>query len=248
MKTTNKAVHPKLKQLKAKIGGTIREDGELYHGRGKRQIFISTKEDGKDFWFCLRSQRPLYMIRDGRPHLVKQRSSGGAKGWYGANVMETDVETAIQLAEAQSDPEIARDCVLHDYCLRHLDEIENGLSLCVDGGIVGVEVPAGGQSIDILAVDTAMNYVVIETKRAKAKRQTVDQLLGYMGWVRKHVAKPRQGVRGIIIAQKISADLQLAASGVPDIDLIEYHFSFKFMKVAGQPKKRLFAAQPENAK
>ncbi len=224
--------HPKLKQLKDQIGGTIQEDGELYYGTGKRQIFISTKGEGEEFKFWLWSQRPLYRIRDGRPRLVKQRSTGDSKGWYAAEVAEGDVATAIEFATMQSEPEFAYESVLHDYCLRHLDEIEEGLSLCVEGGIGGAEIPAGGRFIDILAVDAAMSYVVIETKRATAKRQTIDQILEYMGWVRKHIAKPKQRVRGIIIARQISKDLQQAASMVPDVELVKYAFSIQFTKTA----------------
>src|SRR5881396_753150 len=57
MKAQSSKPHPKLEQLKNKIGGMIEEDGELYYGApGKRQIFITT-EDGKDFW--LWGERPL---------------------------------------------------------------------------------------------------------------------------------------------------------------------------------------------
>jgi len=228
MKAKSSKPHPKLEQLKNKIGGTIEEDGELYYGApGKRQIFITT-EDGKDFW--LWSERPLYTISDGRPRLAKALSSGDCKGWYRAKVAEADVETAIQFAIAQSDPEFAYECVLHDYCARHLGEIEDGLTLYQKGRVSGLEVSVGGRFIDILAVDAAKNLVIIETKRSQAKRQTIDQLLGYMGWVRQHIAKPNQRVRGIIIARQIAKDLQLAVSATSDVEVLEYRFSITFSR------------------
>ncbi len=242
MKTQSSKPHPKLKQLQSKVGGTVEKDGELYYGApGKRQIFIST-EDGKDF--LLWSERPLYTISSGRPRLAKALSSGDAKGWYRAKVAEADVETALQFAMAQSDPEFSYECVLHDYCARHLDAIEDGLTLYQKGRISGLEVNVDGHFIDILAVDSAKNLVVIETKRSQAKRQTIDQLLAYMGWVRQHIAKPSQGVRGIIIARQIGKDLQLAASAIADVQLVEYRFSITFSQMIRRPNYVLQRTRP----
>jgi len=228
MKPTKLAVHPKLKKLHAKIGGKIYEDGELYYGSpGKRQIFIHTI-DGKNFE--LWSQRPLYTIRNGNPHLVKARSAADAKGWYCATVAEADVEKAIHFALAHSDSKFAYEDVLHHYCANHLEEIERDLTLYQRGRISGLEVNIDGRYIDILAVDAEKNLVVIETKRSQAKKQTIDQILKYIAWVRKHIAKPGQRVRGIIIAPQISGDLKLASSGAPEVELLEYQLSVQFRK------------------
>ena len=207
----------------------IREDGELYYGpEGKRQIFITT-DDGKEFW--LWSQRPLYAIKHGRPRLVKQRSHGDSKGWYAAKVAADDVEVALGIADLKAHPEFAYESVIHDYCARHLDEVEPGLKLYQRGNVSGLEVNADGRYIDILAIDSAKNLVVIETKRSQARRQTVDQLLGYMAWVRDHIAKPGQNVRGLIVARHITKDLRLAASLVSQVQLLECRLSIVFSQV-----------------
>ncbi len=91
--------------------------------------------------------------------------------------------------------------------------------------INGVEFPVGNRYIDILAVDSSNNYVVIELKVSRAYDKVVGQLLRYMGWIKKHHAEPNQSVRGIIIAREISNDLLLACSGLANIDLYEYNLS-----------------------
>jgi hypothetical protein len=51
-----------------------------------------------------------------------------------------------------------------------------------------------------------------------------------MGWVQQNM-EISQPVRGIIVANEITADLKLASSRVPDIRLIEYEISFKLRPV-----------------
>jgi hypothetical protein len=51
-----------------------------------------------------------------------------------------------------------------------------------------------------------------------------------MAWVKKHVAAGKN-VRGIIVANEVSEDLQLAASLVPGLQLFEYAISMKLTRV-----------------
>lgn len=199
MKTTSKKVHPKLLQLQEKVGGTIdTEDGELYHGPPGKQIFIHTPDGLK---FILWSKRPLYTVKDGRARLARERSGGDSAGWYSATVLGADVEDALKLARAKSDPEFAYESFLHHYCARHLSEIEDGLTLYQKGRVSGLEVSVSGRFIDVLAIDSTGALVVIELKRSLGHQEVLTQLLGYMAWVRKHLAKPSHRVRGIIIAR-----------------------------------------------
>nr|MCE9971349.1 endonuclease NucS [Aeromonas salmonicida] len=95
-----------------------------------------------------------------------------------------------------------------------------------------VEFPVGGRFIDLLAVDGAGNYVVIELKVSKGYDRVVGQLLRYVSWIKKNHAEPGQAVRGIIIAKQISEDLKLACSEVPSVSLYEYALSIAVTKVS----------------
>ena len=119
---------------------------------------------------------------------------------------------------------------LRNYLVKNLGLIEPRLPTYDEEGITGVEFPVGGRFIDIFAVDKNGRYVVVELKVSRGYDRVVGQLLRYMGWVEQNM-ETSQPVRGIIVANEISADLKLASSRVPDIRLIEYEISFKLRPV-----------------
>jgi hypothetical protein len=135
-------------------------------------------------------------------------------------------------AVPQASSEFAYEHDLRDYLARNPHVIEPSLKLYSDEGITGVEFPVGGRYIDILAVDSADNYVVIELKVSKGYDRVVGQLLRYVSWIKKNHAEPGQKVRGIIIAKQISEDLRLACSEVPSVSLYEYALSVAVKQVA----------------
>ena len=139
--------------------------------------------------------------------------------------------SAERQAEDESS-EFAYEHDLRDYLARNLQLIEPGLKLYEDQGVTGVEFPVGGRFIDILAVDKAGNYLVVELKVSKGYDRVVGQLLRYMGWIEEHQADPGQTVRGVIIAKEIPQDLRLACKRVPDIRLFEYSLSVSLKPVA----------------
>jgi len=144
------------------------------------------------------------------------------------------IATAGEPEDSESSVEGAREFAferdLRNYLVKNLGLIEQGLRLYEEEGIIGVEFPVGGRFIDILAVDKSGRYVVIELKVSRGYDRVVGQLLRYMGWVAQNMGTS-QPVRGIIVANEISADLKLASSRVPDIRLIEYEISFKLRPV-----------------
>lgn len=141
------------------------------------------------------------------------------------------VEEPSEVTSEGSD-EFAYEHDLRDYLARNLHIIEPALRLYTDEGITGVEFPVGGRYIDILAVDQAGGYVVIELKVSKGYDRVVGQLLRYVSWIKKNHADPGQGVRGIIIAKKISEDLRLACSEVPSVSLYEYALSVAVKRIS----------------
>jgi RecB family endonuclease NucS len=126
---------------------------------------------------------------------------------------------------------------LRDFLARNLGILEAGLRLYQDEGITGVEFPVGGRSIDILALDRANNYVVVELKVSKGYDRAVGQLLRYMAWIEEHQADAGQSVRGFIIAKTISQDLILACSRVSGVQLFEYDLSVTLRSIEAKPRR-----------
>lgn len=130
-----------------------------------------------------------------------------------------------------SDSEFAYEHDLRDYLARNLHLVEPGLRLYEDEGVTGVEFPVGGRFIDILAIDTEKNFLVLELKVSRGYDRVVGQLLRYMGWIEKHQAEPGQTVRGAIIAKEMTEDLCLACSRIAGVSLFEYDLSVSLRRV-----------------
>jgi hypothetical protein len=94
----------------------------------------------------------------------------------------------------------------------------------------GVEFPVDSGRIDLLAVDKAGKFVVIELKLSRGRNQTLGQLLYYMAWVDQNLGNGP--CRGYIIASEISDELSVAVARVPGIELAEYHLSFAIRPVS----------------
>jgi hypothetical protein len=132
--------------------------------------------------------------------------------------------------ELEEPSEFAYESDLRDFLAKNLNLLEPGLHLYEDEGITGIEFPAGGRLIDILAVDAQNNFVVIELKVSRGYDRAVGQLLRYMGWIGQNHAESNQKVRGVIVAREISRDLELATSRVSGVELYEYQLSVRLNK------------------
>ena len=144
---------------------------------------------------------------------------------------ESDVDPMTGEAQPGS-TQFALEQDLQRYLADNLHIIEAGLKLFEDEDIRGLEYPAGGgRRIDILAVDKAGGFVVLELKVEKGYDRVVGQLLRYMNWVRKELAEPGQRVRGIIVCRTMSEDLRLACASIPDVELLEYQLSVTVSRV-----------------
>jgi hypothetical protein len=119
---------------------------------------------------------------------------------------------------------------LRNYLSKNLGLIEPGLHLYEEEEIIGIEFPVGGRFIDLLAIDKAGDYVVVELKVSRGYDRTIGQLLRYMAWIQKNLAAQRK-VRGVIVASQITEDLRLASSQIADVKLVEYELSFSIKPV-----------------
>lgn len=120
---------------------------------------------------------------------------------------------------------------LQNFLVKNLYLIEPDLRLYENEGITGVEYPVGNRAVDILAISSHDELVVIELKVSKGYDRVVGQLLRYMAWIEKNLAENGQKVRGVIIAKQISEDLKLACSKVADVKLMEYELSVKLSEI-----------------
>jgi len=139
-------------------------------------------------------------------------------------------EAPPSAADPETTSEFAYEHDLRDYLARNLHLIDPSLRLYEDEGIRGVEFPAGGRFIDILATD-GVGYVVIELKVSRGYDRVVGQLLRYVGWIKRHHADAGQPVRGVIVAKEISEDLRIACAEVPGVSLFEYELSVALSRV-----------------
>lgn len=97
-----------------------------------------------------------------------------------------------------------------------------------DGEEVGYEYRCEVGRIDLLGQHrTKREWLVVELKKNQTSDETVGQVLRYMGWVRKKLAKPGDSVRGLIIAHKADASIRYAISSVDSVDLNLYEVEFK---------------------
>jgi hypothetical protein len=162
-----------------------------------------------------------------------------------APIYKTDLIGNRTLQESEPDPqeqnsdeeeasegskEFAFERDLRNYLSKNLGLIEPGLRLYEEEEITGIEFPVGGRFIDLLAVDKAGDYVVVELKVSRGYDRTIGQLLRYMAWIQKNLAAQRK-VRGVIVASQITEDLKLASSQIPDVKLVEYEISFSIKPV-----------------
>lgn len=152
-------------------------------------------------------------------------------------ISETSIKPDTPMAEEKEEverrgsAEFAFERDLQNYLVKNLSIIDPGLKLYQDEGITGVEFPAGGRFIDILAVDEKNAFVVIELKVSCGYDRVVGQLMRYMAWIQENQADPGQSVRGIIIAREISKDLTLACSLLSSVKLYQYELSLKLTPV-----------------
>jgi hypothetical protein len=106
---------------------------------------------------------------------------------------------------------------------KHIDQLEPGLKIADSGKEQVVE----SGRIDITAVDSSGTSVVIELKAGTADRETIGQILGYMG----DMMMTKKSVRGILVAGEFLTGTIAAARAVPNLRLKKYSFKFSFESI-----------------
>jgi predicted nucleic acid-binding Zn-ribbon protein len=81
-------------------------------------------------------------------------------------------------------------------------------------GVVGVDLRTPVGAIDLLARDAEGNFVVVMVPDPRDTENLMPEMLGRIGWVRKHLASKSKHVRGIVVIEEIPEELAYAAAGV----------------------------------
>ena len=203
-------------------------EGMSVNNRNRKHHFSVKPGSGHDLFYKLGPDQFRLWVPDSDPpplyrdDIEKQELAGAESGMAGDGKEDApNIEGAREFAYERD---------LRNYLVRNLGLIEPGLRLYEEEGITGVEFDAGGRFIDILAVDREGRYVVVELKVSRGYDRVVGQLLRYMTWVEQNMEASKP-VRGVVVANEITADLKLACSRVRDVRLIEYEISFKLHAV-----------------
>lgn len=113
--------------------------------------------------------------------------------------------------------------------------LEPGLGLYVDdaGVEVGAHFATDVGEIDLLARDERRAIVVVMVAGSGPDRETISAMLRRIGWVRKHLTKGGQAVRGILVLEGMDEELGYAAAAVSDtIDFKTWRLALSFESIA----------------
>jgi len=109
--------------------------------------------------------------------------------------------------------------------------LERNLSVLADqkGTPIGMDYTTEVGDIDLLARDAGGSLVVVMVSKGGAGTDMIAEILQRIGWVRKHLAKVKEGVRGIVLMESAPKDLSYTAAAVADtVSFKTYKMSLSF--------------------
>jgi len=121
---------------------------------------------------------------------------------------------------------------LHDFLVENWEATELSREWEIyreDEELVGVEYPTEVGRIDILARHKSRPaWLVVELKRGRPADHVLGQLLRYIGWVRRHLAKEEEEVYGLILAQDADPRLLYALQALDQqrVRIMRYRVRF----------------------
>jgi len=137
-----------------------------------------------------------------------------------------------QSEKPDEEMEFALEKYLEDFIWDNWDRIDFGEKLkkfVDDDGNQGKQYYTEDAGyIDLLAKDEKGNFVVFELKKGRKNDEVIGQVLRYVGWVRRNLAKNGEGVRGVIIVGDKNKKLEYALQEISDkVSVKLYKISFK---------------------
>jgi RecB family endonuclease NucS len=109
--------------------------------------------------------------------------------------------------------------------------LESKLSVLADkkGNPIGMDYTTDVGDIDLLARDAGGSLVVVMVAKGDAGSDMIGEILQRIGWVRKHLAKVKEGVRGVVLMESAPEDLAYTAAAVADtVSFKTYKMSLSF--------------------
>ncbi|MBB3956049.1 endonuclease NucS domain-containing protein [Novosphingobium sediminicola] len=157
--------------------------------------------------------------------------------WYLSNNEDADAsyEESVPITEIRTTRAATRFAIerhLQDYLFDNWSKLD----LAKDWELFdrGEEPDAGYEfvtpigRIDLLARHRREpRWLVIELKRDKSSDAVVGQILRYIGWIKAHLAKPGEGVEGLVIAAHGDDKLHYALSTLPSVSFKSYEVEFR---------------------
>lgn len=212
---------------------TVNHDSRIHYPENNKPRIANTQHD-----FLYRTARGQIELYNPEKHglwEIYQKDDGkfGVRRIDG-DTIEKDGETVEEEPVTASEgTAFAAESHLRDYLAQNLHLIEEGLELYVDeNGKDGMEYPTEVGFIDILALDKARSFVVIELKVARGPDYAAGQVLRYKNWIKKNLANG-QSTRGIIIAQHISEKIRYSILSDSEISAKEYVINLTIKDVEG---------------
>lgn len=100
-----------------------------------------------------------------------------------------------------------------------------------DNELISQQYRTATGPIDILAISKDKStYLVIELKKGRTSDSVFGQIKRYINWVKKHLAKNNQKVKGAIVVLETDENLKYSLMGEKDINLYTYKVDFKLNK------------------
>jgi hypothetical protein len=154
--------------------------------------------------------------------------------WRAANV-SLDTETELPPVP-MTEGTFGLEKYLHEFLVDNWHSLELGSEwnlLENEGEIIGSHYPTKEVGeIDLLAKHKSENrWLVVELKRDQSGDATVGQLLRYMTWVRKNLAKDGAQVEGLVVCGEADVKMRYALDGLPNIRCMTYKVNFALAAV-----------------
>jgi hypothetical protein len=149
-------------------------------------------------------------------------------------VLGTTPDVPKKIENSDEEMEFALEKYLEDFIVENWGKIDFGEKLEIfedeDGNRGKQYFTEDAGYIDILAKDQRGHFVVIELKKGRKNDEVVGQVLRYMGWVRQHLVKQEEDVRGLIIVRDKDAKLEYAVREISTkVQIKRYSVSFRLV-------------------
>jgi len=195
---------------------SVNHPSSRHHPRARKHAFLFSLGDGR--------YRRWNPEQDGMWELTEA----------GVQLVDADgegEEDELQLEATTVGTSISLERDLERSLLSNLEQLEPGLRLYQEDGLVGQQLDTRVVGrLDILAVDARGDCVVIELKAGEADDRVCGQILRYMGWVKRELSEGRP-VRGIIVASSFHERVKYAVEAMPNVSLKSYEVRFQFLDV-----------------